>query len=167
MRKQISATIFLAAFCAACLAQPTTSAPSSAAPADSVAAERIFEMNDPNATPPAYPGGEARMLRFLAENIRYPAAARNNNIQGTAVITFIVEKNGSINDVTILKDPGGGCGAEAARVVSAMPDWNPGIVDNEPVRVRFTLPVRFKLEGRETKKEEKKKWWQRDALFGN
>jgi len=118
-----------------------------------------------NSTPPAFPGGEKRMLEFLAANIRYPGAARQNNIQGTAVLTFVVEKNGAISNITIVKNVGGGCSQEAARVVGLMPNWMPGMADGVPVRVRYTLPIRFKLEG--SGKKGGKKWWQRDSLFGN
>lgn len=97
-------------------------------------------------TPPKFPGGEGGLMKFLAENIRYPATARKNNIQGTVVLTFDVEKDGSITNPRIVKDPGGGCGQESVRVVKAMPQWLPGLMDDEPVKVRFTLPVRFRLE---------------------
>jgi TonB family protein len=98
---------------------------------------------------PSFPGGEQALMKYLAENIHYPANARENNIQGTVVLTFIVEKNGSISNVQITKDPGAGCGAEAARVVSAMPRWIPGEANGNTVRVKFTLPIRFKLEDSE------------------
>lgn len=76
--------------------------------------------------------------------------------------------DGSISNVTIVKHLGAGCAQEAARVVAAMPKWIPGMVDGKPVRVRYILPVRFRLEySAKWGKPKKKKWWQRDSLFGN
>lgn len=116
---------------------------------------------------PEFPGGEAAMFNFIAKNILYPAEARNNNIQGTVVLTFVVNKDGKITDITIMKDIGGGCGAEAARVVAMMPDWKPGMTVLGPVKVRYTLPVKFRLEGGKSEKKKKKKMRDRDTLFGN
>lgn len=96
---------------------------------------------------PGFPGGERDLMAFLAKNIDYPALAKENNIQGTVVLGFVIGKDGSINDVSILKDIGGGCGKEALRVVRTMPAWIPGEANGHAVKVRFTLPVRFKLEG--------------------
>ncbi len=125
-----------------------------------------FDMFDKNLFPPAYPGGEQALNAYLAQNIRYPPRAIKDNIQGVVVLTFIIEKDGMINQAAIVKDIGGGCGEEAARVVSVMPNWRPGTVDGNPVKVRFTLPVRFRLEGVAPRPvTEKKKWWQREALL--
>ncbi len=96
--------------------------------------------------PPAFPGGEKDLLRYLAENIKYPPLARENNIQGTVALSFVIGKDGSVKDVQIVKEIGGGCGKEALRVVQAMPKWSPGEANGHPVKVRFTLPVRFRLE---------------------
>ena len=95
---------------------------------------------------PNFPGGERELLKFLAENIKYPALARENNIQGNVVLTFVIGKDGSVQDVNILKDIGGGCGKESVRVVQAMPKWFPGEANGYVVKVRYTLPVRFKLD---------------------
>ncbi len=107
--------------------------------------EKTFEMFDIQ-KPPSFPGGEAELLKYLAENIKYPPLARENNIQGQVVLSFVVGKRGEIMDVTIIKDIGGGCGKEAVRVVESMPRWIPGEANGNPVKVRFVLPVRFKLE---------------------
>ncbi|MBL7782375.1 MAG: energy transducer TonB [Saprospiraceae bacterium] len=96
---------------------------------------------------PGFPGGERDLMAYMAKNIEYPALAKENNIQGTVVLGFVVGKDGTINDVSILKDIGGGCGKEALRVVRSMPAWIPGEANGHAVKVRFTLPVRFKLEG--------------------
>ncbi len=95
--------------------------------------------------PPTYPGGDQDLLKYLAKNVQYPELARDANIQGSVVITFVIMKDGSIGDVQILKDIGGGCGKEAMRVVKSMPKWSPGEANGKPVKVRFTLPVRFQL----------------------
>lgn len=107
--------------------------------------EKTYELFDIQ-KPPSFPGGEAELLKYLAKNIQYPALARENNIQGSVVLTFVVNKDGSISDVNIVRDVGGGCGKEAERVVKSMPKWSPGEANGNPVKVRFTLPVKFKLE---------------------
>jgi protein TonB len=94
---------------------------------------------------PVFGAGEADLIRYLSENIQYPALARESNIQGTVVLTFLVGKDGRVGDVQILREIGGGCGKEAVRVVKNMPGWRPGEANGHPVKVRFTLPVRFKL----------------------
>lgn len=97
---------------------------------------------------PEFPGGNIEMIKFLSDNIRYPAEARDNGIQGTVYISFIVRKDGSITDV--IKKPGtqsvgGGCDEEAVRVVKLMPKWKPGMQNGDTVNVAMILPVKFKL----------------------
>ena len=91
-----------------------------------------------------------KMLEFIYENIRYPAVARDNGIEGTVVVSFVVDQKGYINDAQVVRDIGGGCGTEALRVVNMMNDlpkrWAPGKQRGRPVKVLFNLPVRFKLE---------------------
>ena len=96
---------------------------------------------------PVFPGGEEARTRFLQENIRYPQLARESNIQGTVYVTFVVERNGAINDVRVLRGIGGGCDEEAVRVIRAMPKWMPGKQRGKPVRVQFNMPVKFILTG--------------------
>ena len=110
-----------------------------------VVEEKTFEMFDIQ-KPPSFPGGEAELFKFLQKNIEYPALAKENNISGVVPLTFVVNKDGSVSDVQILRDIGGGCGKEAVRVVKAMPKWAPGEANGHAVKVRYTLPVRFKLE---------------------
>ncbi|MCC7244321.1 MAG: TonB family protein [Saprospiraceae bacterium] len=108
--------------------------------------EKTYELFDIQ-KPPSFPGGEKELFKYLSENIKYPALARENNLQGRVTLTFVVNKDGRISDVTILKDPvGGGCGKEAVRVVGEMPRWVPGEANGNPVKVRYTLPVMFRLE---------------------
>lgn len=95
---------------------------------------------------PSFKGGEEAMYKWLSEYINYPQAAKETGITGMVIITFIVEKNGSITNAKILKGIGGGCEEEALRVIRAMPKWNPGKQKGVPVRVQFTLPVKFTLD---------------------
>ena len=109
--------------------------------------EKEYPMGDSGLQkPPTFPGGEQDLLRYLANNIKYPALARENNIQGTVALSFVVNKDGSVSDVSIVKEIGGGCGKESVRVVQSMPRWSPGEANGHPVKVRFTLPVRFRLQ---------------------
>ncbi len=89
---------------------------------------------------------DQKLLEFVYSNIKYPVLARENGVQGLVVVNFVVEKDGSITDIQIVRDIGAGCGQEAVRIVKMMPKWNPGKQRGRPVRVRFTLPIRFKLE---------------------
>lgn len=95
---------------------------------------------------PSYPGGEEALYKYLSQNIQYPDVARDNNITGTVVIRFVVEKDGSITKAAIAREIGGGCGKEALRVVNSMPKWKPGKQSGKPVRTEFTLPVQFQLD---------------------
>ena len=94
---------------------------------------------------PEFPGGDAALYKYLAENLDYPKLAVETGITGKVYIRFIVEKDGSITQATIRKDIGGGCGAEARRVVRGMPKWKPGKQCKKPVRTEFTLPISFEL----------------------
>jgi len=78
-------------------------------------------------------------------NIKYPEVARTSGITGTVYVQFVVEKDGSISDVKVVRGIGGGCDEEAVRVVKSMPRWKPGKQRGQPVRVYFTLPIEFKL----------------------
>ncbi len=89
---------------------------------------------------------DQKLLEFIYSNIKYPVLARDNGVQGLVVVNFVVEKDGSITDIQVVRDIGAGCGEEAVRIVKMMPKWNPGKQRGRPVRVRFTLPIRFKLE---------------------
>jgi protein TonB len=86
-----------------------------------------------------------QLLAFVMRNLKYPRAALENDIEGTVVVQFIVEKDGSITGAEVLKGIGGGCGEEALRVVREMPKWRPGIQQGRKVRVSFRLPIRFQM----------------------
>jgi len=94
---------------------------------------------------PEFPGGMQAMQEYLRDNIRYPTMAREAGIEGTVFVTFVVERDGSITNVEVQRGIGGGCDEEAIRVVQNMPNWEPGEQRGQPVRVQFTLPVRFVL----------------------
>lgn len=95
---------------------------------------------------PSFPGGEGALMKYLATHIQYPALAKESGIQGRVYISFVVEPNGKIDHVKVLRGIGGGCDEEAVKVVKSMPRWNPGKQRGKPVRVAFTLPVNFRLE---------------------
>ncbi len=95
---------------------------------------------------PEFPGGEKARLTYLSNNINYPQMARESNIQGTVYVSFVVEPNGSISNVAIMRPIGGGCDEEAMRVVQEMPSWIPGKQRGRAVRVRFTMPIKFTLQ---------------------
>jgi protein TonB len=95
---------------------------------------------------PGYPGGEEARIGFLQQNIKYPEEAKELGIQGKVFVTFVVEVDGAISDVRVLRGIGGGCDEEAIRVVKSMPKWVPGKQRGVPVRVQFNLPIKFTLQ---------------------
>ncbi len=95
---------------------------------------------------PEFQGGIAALMHYLATNIKYPPYAKEAGIQGRVFINFVVERDGSISTVKVLRGIGGGCDEEAVRVVKAMPKWKPGLQRGKPVRVSFNLPVKFTLK---------------------
>ncbi len=94
---------------------------------------------------PSFPGGEAKMMEYLAKSIKYPQMAIDAQISGVVYVTFVVDKAGKISDVKVLRGIGGGADEEAIRVVKAMPQWKPGKQRGKPVSVQYNLPVRFTL----------------------
>lgn len=95
---------------------------------------------------PEFPGGFSELMNFLTSNVNYPESAKTNNIEGRTLVSFVVEKDGSITDIEVLRGFDKDCDAEAVRVVSTMPKWKPGVKDGETVRCRFTLPFTFKIK---------------------
>ena len=103
---------------------------------------------------PQYPGGEAAMMKFVSENVKYPQEAKDKDIAGRVFVSFVVEKDGSVSTVKVMRGIGGGCDEEAVRVISGMPKWKPGIKDGKPVRVSYMMPLVFKLtEGQPAKSD--------------
>lgn len=96
---------------------------------------------------PSFPGGESALMKYLSKHINYPSRARENNIQGTVVVQFVVNTDGTIVDVTTVgRKKGGGLEEEAIRVVKGMPKWTPGKQNGRAVRVQYSLPIRFTLQ---------------------
>ena len=95
---------------------------------------------------PSFPGGMAALMAYLQKSIKYPPVAEENGIQGRVVCTFVVERDGSVTDVRVAKSVDPSLDKEAVRVVSAMPRWIPGKQNGQSVRVKYTLPVTFRLQ---------------------
>lgn len=104
--------------------------------------EKTFVFVEEN---PEFPGGDEERVRFLNKNLTYPQEARETNTSGTVYLEFVVERDGSISNISIKRGIGGGCDEEAVRVVKMMPKWKPGRQQGHEVRVQFMLPVKFTL----------------------
>ena len=104
--------------------------------------EQIFQVVEDD---PQFPGGIQELMKYLQKNIKYPSICQEQGIQGRVIVQFVVEKDGSIADVHVIKAVNPYLDKEAVRVVSTMPKWSPGKQRGKPVRVRFTLPVTFRL----------------------
>ena len=96
---------------------------------------------------PQYPGGVGKLMEYVSMNVRYPKEAESKSIQGRVVTTFVVEKDGSITDAEVIKSVDPALDAEALRVVKAMPKWTPGKQEGKPIRVKYTMPITFALQG--------------------
>jgi len=94
---------------------------------------------------PEFPGGTGELYKYLGQSIKYPPLAKESGIQGRVFVNFVVEPNGSISHVRVLRGIGGGCDEEAIRVIKNMPNWNAGKQRGKPVRVQFNMPILFKL----------------------
>lgn len=95
---------------------------------------------------PSFPGGPAQLMKWLAEHVQYPAVAQENGVQGRVIIAFVVERDGSITDVNVVRSVDPSLDKEAARVVRNMPKWIPGKQNGAPVRVKYNVPVTFRLQ---------------------
>jgi len=97
-------------------------------------------------TMPGFPGGDQALFKFLGENVKYPVIAQENGIQGRVICQFVVNKDGSIVDVEVVRPVDPSLDKEAIRVIKSMPKWSPGKQRGKAVRVKYTLPVNFKLQ---------------------
>ncbi|MCH6233174.1 energy transducer TonB [Cognataquiflexum rubidum] len=113
--------------------------------ADAPVVEKADEIFDVVENSPEFPGGMEAWNQYLSKNLKYPTQARRMGIEGTVYVVFVVNTDGSVQDVELLRGIGGGCDEEALRVVSGAPKWSPGKQRGRPVRVRMRLPIRFKL----------------------
>lgn len=110
---------------------------------------------------PEYIGGVNKLYAYLAENIKYPRIANENGIEGVVYLKFVVNENGQVSNIQVIRGIHASCDQEAIRVISQMPNWTPGYIDGTPVSVWYKIPVKFSLGStrmsREEKKEEKKR----------
>ncbi|MEP0713322.1 energy transducer TonB [Algoriphagus sp.] len=107
--------------------------------------EKVDVIFDVVETQPEPPGGMSAWNQYLSKNLKYPTQARRMGIEGSVIVVFVVNTDGSIQDVDVLRGIGGGCDEEAVKVVSNAPKWTPGKQRGRPVRTRMRLPIRFKL----------------------
>ena len=104
---------------------------------------KIFEVVEQM---PSFPGGDAALMKYLQENVKYPVVAQENGVQGRVVISFVVERDGSITDVKVARSVDPSLDREAQRVVKSMPNWIPGKQNGSAVRVKYNVPVSFRLQ---------------------
>lgn len=97
-------------------------------------------------TMPEFPGGQQALFKYLNESVKYPVIAQENNIQGRVIVQFVVERDGSVTDVQVVRSVDPSLDKEAKRVISSMPKWSPGKQRGKAVRVKYTVPVNFKLQ---------------------
>ena len=95
---------------------------------------------------PSFPGGPSALMKYLSENVKYPVVAQENGVQGRVVVSFVVEKDGHITDVKVVRSVDPSLDKEAARVVKSMPSWIPGKQNGSAVRVKYNVPVSFRLQ---------------------
>ena len=95
---------------------------------------------------PSFPGGQGALMSYLSSHTKYPVVAQENGVQGRVTVSFVVERDGSITDVHVVRSVDPSLDREAARVVSSMPNWQPGKQNGSAVRVKFNVPVQFKLQ---------------------
>jgi TonB family protein len=107
--------------------------------------EEVFTVVEEN---PTYPGGVKEMFKYISRNLKYPFQAQQAKVSGKVFVKFVVRKDGSVSDFSVLKGIGFGCDEETIRVISQMPKWRPGMQNGRPVNVHFTMPVNFILEER-------------------
>jgi protein TonB len=119
-------------------------APPVEAPVEEEEEEEIFMVVE---SMPEFPGGQQELFKYLAENVKYPVIAQENGIQGRVICQFVVNKDGSIVDVQAVRSSGEpSLDKEAIRVIKSMPKWKPGKQRGKPVRVKYTVPVNFRLQ---------------------
>ena len=103
---------------------------------------------------PEFPGGMEEMMKYLSMNIRYPEAARKAGTQGRVPVNFVVEADGTISNANVLRSVSEELDAEAIRVIQNMPKWKPGMQNGKAVRVKYTIPISFRLNSKENQKEQ-------------
>jgi len=104
----------------------------------------VYNLNEVDVQP-EFNGGQKELIKYVSSNIKYPAAARQANIQGKVQVAFVVEKDGSVSDVKVIKGIGGGCDEEAVRLIRNSPKWRPGVAKGAIVRTNYLLPITFQV----------------------
>lgn len=94
---------------------------------------------------PEFPGGQEAFVKFLGKNLRYPGIAAENGIQGKVILSFVIERNGELSHIKVIRGIGSGCDEEAMRVLYKSPQWTPGVQNKQPVRVAYNIPINFSL----------------------
>jgi len=97
---------------------------------------------------PVFPGGEKALVEFISKNLKYPANSEKSGVQGTVFANFVIETDGSVSNIKILRGLNDECNAEVLRVISMMPKWTPGTQNGKAVRVSFNIPVKFALSSK-------------------
>ncbi|MBS4057114.1 MAG: M56 family metallopeptidase [Bacteroidales bacterium] len=156
MMAAIAAVVLMAAAVQSCQQKnPGSESNTAQQPAVTEAVEQTMDTQTEEATDevftvveqmPEYNGGMEAMMKFIASNITYPETAKRDTIQGKVFVQFVIETDGSVSNVKVLRGIGGGCDEEAIRVVESMPKWTPGRQRGKAVRVSFNLPIRFALQ---------------------
>lgn len=111
---------------------------------DKIETDKVYQVVEKM---PEFPGGKQRLLNWVMKNIQYPAEARRKGVQGRVVITFVINKNGKAVEPLIVQSVDPLLDKEAIRLINSMPKWEPGEEKGEPVRVKFTMPINFRLSG--------------------
>lgn len=124
-------------------AQAQTYTPPAVVEEEEESSQQIFTVVE---TMPEFPGGQGALLQYLAKSIKYPVIAQENGIQGRVTCTFVVNKDGSIVDAEVIRGVDPSLDKEALRVINSMPKWSPGKQRGKPVRVKYTVPVTFRLQ---------------------
>lgn len=124
-------------------AQVETYTPPAVVEEEEESSQQIFTVVE---TMPEFPGGQAALLAYLAKSIKYPVIAQENGIQGRVSCSFVVNKDGSIVDAEVIRGVDPSLDKEALRVINSMPKWSPGKQRGKPVRVKYTVPVTFRLQ---------------------
>ena len=154
MKKEVlfTATAIIGLLLTGCNATPSTeqgttpdsATETTAAPADSTSlpVDSVFEVAE---VMPEFPGGTQALFKFIGENLQYPQNAIDGQIEGRVVVQFVVDKEGKVGNIQVVRSIDKMLDQAAIDVVRALPDWKPGMQDGQPVNVRYTLPVNFKL----------------------
>ena len=135
MKKLFTLLLFTAAFSLAYAQQPASN--------NNANDDEIFSIVE---NEPEYPGGDEALYKFISKNIVYPKSAREKGIQGTVLVEFVVEKDGKLSNIKVIRSADPALEAEAVRVISKMPKWKPGTQRGKKVRSTFRLPINFQLK---------------------